>query len=438
MAAAPVMDKTKTPGVFRRGGRYVVVYRDADGRQRKESARTYDDARRLKSRRLAERDAGELGAPTRQTLHAYAREWIDRYQGGQRGFREQTREDYRRMLEMYALAYFPARLKLTEVKPVDVARFIGWMCDGRAQAEHAHKLATQAHEAALAQGRKSKPPKPLAADAVKVLSDKSVRNMLVPLRACLSTARREGLIRHNPADAAQLPNRPKVDEDLDDGPVRVFTREQLAALLLVIDRRHRVMFRLLAATGLRISEVVGLQWRHLQLDGSKPHVKVRRGIVRGRIGPPKTKQSRRDVGIPAAVVDELRAHRKATEYPGDDDLVFPALNGQPLNVSNVRRRALKPAAEEAGAGWAGFHTFRHSYASMLFERGANAKQVQRALGHHSAAFTLSTYVHLLDGDEADALDLDAELAPRVATEVATSAPFGGAEVADEVLLDVAA
>ncbi|MEJ7891707.1 MAG: site-specific integrase [Solirubrobacteraceae bacterium] len=439
---APTMEKTKAPGIFKRGGRYVIVYRDADGRQRKESARTYDEARRLKARRTAQRDSGELAGASRQTLHEYVREWIDRYQGGQRGFRDQTREDYRGLLELYPLEHFPAKLKLVELTPLHVARFVGWLCDGRAQAEHTYRLAVRAHEKATDEGRRSKPPRPLADDAVKVLSDKTVRNVLCPLRACLSTARREGLIRHNPADGAQLPNRPKVDDELEDGPVRAFTREQLAAFLLVVDRRHRVMFRLLAATGLRVSEVVALQWRHLQLDGSRPHVKVRRGIVRGRVGPPKTKQSRRDVGIPAALVDELRAHRKATEYPGDDDLVFPSLNGQSLNVSNVRRRVLKPAAEEAGASWAGFHTFRHTMASMLFERGANAKQVQRTLGHHSAAFTLSTYVHLLDDDQADALDLDAELSTKVdtgvATKLATSAPFGEAEADYALLRNVAA
>jgi integrase len=91
--------------------------------------------------------------------------------------------------------------------------------------------------------------------------------------------------------------------------------------------------------------------------------------------------------------------------------VFPARNGSPLRQENVRRRALKPAVEEAGAGWAGFHTFRHTCASMLFERGANAVQVQRWLGHHSAAFTLVTYVHLLDSGVGEPLSLLDELAP---------------------------
>lgn len=55
-----------------------------------------------------------------------------------------------------------------------------------------------------------------------------------------------------------------------------------------------------------------------------------------------------------------------------------------------RRGALGP--------WAGFHTFRHTVASRLFAEGRNVVQVQRWLGHHSASFTLDTYVHLLDND----------------------------------------
>ena len=125
--------------------------------------------------------------------------------------------------------------------------------------------------------------------------------------------------------------------------------------------------------------------------------------------PPKSKYGRRDIPLDPALVRELRARRKSARFAADDDLVFPARNGSPLRQENVRRRALKPAVEEAGAGWAAFHTFRHTCASMLFERGANAVQVQRWLGHHSPAFTLSAYVHLLDSGVGEALALDAEL-----------------------------
>jgi integrase len=116
-----------------------------------------------------------------------------------------------------------------------------------------------------------------------------------------------------------------------------------------------LLFKLLAVTGLRVSEAIGLQWRHVQLDGSTPHVRVRRRIVDCNVGPPKSKRSRRDVPLPMGLVRELRAERGDAEA-----LVFSTRTGTPLHVRNVRRRYLQPAAEEAGAPWTGFHTFRHT------------------------------------------------------------------------------
>jgi integrase len=86
--------------------------------------------------------------------------------------------------------------------------------------------------------------------------------------------------------------------------------------------------------------------------------------------------------------------------------VFASQSGGYLDASNVAARVLKPAARRAGVPWAGFHTFRHTCATMLFRHGLNAKQVQMWLGHHSPAFTLSTYVHLLPDDLPDPGFLD--------------------------------
>jgi integrase len=72
----------------------------------------------------------------------------------------------------------------------------------------------------------------------------------------------------------------------------------------------------------------------------------------------------------------------------------------------VASRVLKPAAKRAGIPWASFHTFRHTCATMLFRHGLNGKQVQMWLGHHSPAFTLWTYVHLLPDDLPDPSFLD--------------------------------
>jgi integrase len=68
------------------------------------------------------------------------------------------------------------------------------------------------------------------------------------------------------------------------------------------------------------------------------------------------------------------------------------------------------AAEEAGVPWIGFHTFRHTCASLLSAAGRNAVQVQRWLGHHPPPFTLSVYVHLLDDHIGAPLELASVLA----------------------------
>ena len=67
---------------------------------------------------------------------------------------------------------------------------------------------------------------------------------------------------------------------------------------------------------------------------------------------------------------------------------------------------LKPTAKTAGVPWAGFHTFRHTCASILFAEGKNPKQVQMWLGHSDPGFTLRTYVHLIDDGLGDADFLD--------------------------------
>ena len=185
-------------------------------------------------------------------------------------------------------------------------------------------------------------------------------------------------------------------------------------VLRVVHPRHRLLFEFLASTGVRWSEVVALKWGDLVLDGDSPRVKVRRALVRGRLKPPKSRHARRDVPLSAALVSALRERRG-----GRDALVFASRKGTPLHYSNMRRRVLRPAIEEAGASFAGFHTFRHWCASALFERGANAVQVQRWLGHHSPAFTLSRYVHLLDSGVGEGIELDVELNRRPVQEDAT-------------------
>jgi integrase len=287
------MVRTRHPGIFKRGSRYVVTYR-VGGKQRKESVRTLDQALRLKRAREADRDRGELHDESRRPFGEYAMEWIDTYQGtGRRGFSEGSRDEYRRSLLKYALPFFDKRLNrtLSALTPRDVARWIAWLCDEREQ------------------GRS--------------LADASVRRVLAPVRACLATAKREGLIRHNPADGAALPHRRTIDES-DEPRARALTRDQLGMLLRVAHPRYKLMFRFAAATGLRWSEIAGLRWSDLELDGPRRRVRVRRAMVKGRMKPPKSEHGRRDVPITAELARELSSVRGAA---ADDTPVFASTRG---------------------------------------------------------------------------------------------------------------
>jgi integrase len=171
----------------------------------------------------------------------------------------------------------------------------------------------------------------------------------------------------------------------------------------VVDPRWRLFFELLAATGLRVSEAIALRWRDLHFDGDRPAVRVRRARVRGVYGSPKSRHGVRDVPLDFELVRALRERRTASEWHEDDDLVFPSMAGTPMAPENLHRRTLKPAAQEAGVGWAAFHSLRHSCASMLIADGRNIVQVSRWLGHHSPSFTLDVYAHLMDDGVGDAL-----------------------------------
>jgi integrase len=151
-----------------------------------------------------------------------------------------------RVVRACSRGYFGPSKLLGAVGPRDIAGLIAWLVK-------------------QSKGRKG------------TLSDKSVRNALGPLAAVLASAKREGLIRDNPARGAALPHRPRIEED-DELP-RPFPcvdgTETMELVVQLVHPDHRPMFKLLAATGLRRSELLALEIRHLQLDGDQPHVKVR-------------------------------------------------------------------------------------------------------------------------------------------------------------------
>lgn len=379
--AAERLVRTSVPGVYRRGNRYVVVFRDPQGRQRKRSARTLAEARALKAELQADVKRGEYRALSRVTFGEYAREWVASYQGRtSRGIRPETRASYRDHLEREAIPFF-GRMPLAAIEPRDVKRFA-------------------------------------ASLAARGLAPTSVRRIVAPVRALLATAFEEGVIRANPAAGVRLA---QPAEPSDEGErAKALTEEELRALLAELPDEWRLFFRFLAYTGLRISEAVALTWG--DIDFAKRRVHVRRRRSQGRLDVPKSRYGRRAVPLSKGLA---RALAQARGLAPNEAPVFPSAAGGYIEPSNLMRRVLKPAARRAGVPWVGFHTFRHTCASILFRHGLNAKQVQAWLGHHSPAFTLATYVHLLPDDLPSADFLDALGDGQGGNTWATEAPESG-------------
>jgi integrase len=370
--APEALVRTSYPGVYRRGRRYVAVY-TRDGRQRKETVSSFAEARAVKVARQAEARAERLGP----TLRDHALRWVDSHAGlSHDTVGERTRREYRRLLTTFAFRYFPPDTRLGQVDREALQGFITWLATYRGE-----------------RGR---------------LADRSIANVLVPLRLCLADAERGGHIHGGPTKALLLPRRRGGNGwHFEQG--RFLTRGQLRLVLAEIPEEWSPFFDLLASTGLRVSEAIALRWMDLELDGD-PYLWVRRSVVGGVIGAPKSRFGRRCIPLDAGLVARL-AGRRCTDA-GDEDRVFPSTSGTPLNPDNVRYRVLVPAVERAGLSGIGFHAFRHTCASMLIERGLSPLRLQRWMGHHSAAYTLDTYGHLIDAEMAPALDLGAELSCR--------------------------
>jgi integrase len=364
------LERTDAPGIYRRGSKYVVVYR-VEGRQRKQYADTLAQARAIKLKRDGEARALRRGP----TLHGFGLSWLDRYAGtGHDSVRTNTRREYRRLLVNFALTYFDREVRVRDLDRAAVQRFVDWLT--------------------MQPGRDGR------------LCDRSISNALTPLRLALDAAVAEGLLDANPAEQIVLPRR-RAGRAWSTRERRFLTRAELVRLLDEVPVKWRSLFELLAATGLRISEAVGLRWSDLVLDGPSPHVHVRRAIVKGAVVAPKSRHGARLIPLTVEMAALLRAQRP--DGATDDEFVFPGRAGGVSDQGSLRRRVLVPAAERAGLTGVGFHTLRHTCASMLIESGTSPLRLQRWMGHHSPAFTLETYGHLLDGDLGPALDLRNEL-----------------------------
>jgi integrase len=177
----------------------------------------------------------------------------------------------------------------------------------------------------------------------------------------------------------------------------VLTPAEIKALLGGLNLRERTLVLLAASTGLRQSELFGMKW--CDIDFAQHTMNVVRSIVYGVVGPCKTESSQKPVPVHPTVLEALGKWRQVCRYNKSDDWVFASRRyrgRKPIWGQAILRKYIRPAAQRVGIqkrlGW---HTFRHTYSTLLRSVGTEFKVMQELLRHSSLRSTLDVYTQAI-------------------------------------------
>jgi site-specific recombinase XerD len=177
----------------------------------------------------------------------------------------------------------------------------------------------------------------------------------------------------------------------------VLTPTEIKALVDNLSIRERTLVLLAVSTGLRQSELFGLKWG--DIDFCQGTMNVTRSIVYGVVGPCKTESSQKPVPVHMLVANALMSWRKQSTYTNPDDWIFASRRHRgrhPFWGQAILRKYVRPAAEKVGIqkciGW---HTFRHSYSTLLRSVGTEFKVMQELLRHSTLRSTLDVYTQAI-------------------------------------------
>ena len=238
------------------------------------------------------------------------------------------------------------------------------------------------------------------------LAPQTVQHVHTVLHQALKQAVVWGILPRNPCDGAA---RPRVERR----EMETLSEDQVKQLFASTrgDRDH-ALWVLLASTGLRLGEALGLKWEDFSPDFRR--LQVRRALQRqaGKglvFVEPKSARSRRVIELAPGTAHIIAEHRQEQvhhrlslgAYWRDHDLVFCTDGGHPLDGGQVNWRFHRALAR-AGLPQLRVHDLRHTAASLLMAKGVHPKVVQEMLGHSTITLTLDTYSHVTPGLQADA------------------------------------
>ena len=236
----------------------------------------------------------------------------------------------------------------------------------------------------------------------KGLSPTTVRRVHATLRRAFRDAVRWGLLEKNPVESCDPPRQARTDA------MRTWSLEELRTFLeLTKDDEWAELWLLLATTGMRRGEALGLRWADVDLRTCV--ISIRQTIVlvghRPHIAEPKSARSRRVVVLDANTADALtRLRTNATPR----DFVFRTADGDPIHPAAVSRR-FREIVDGSPLPRIRLHDLRHTYATLALQSGVHPKIVSERLGHSTIALTLDVYSHALPTLQQEAADRVAEL-----------------------------
>jgi integrase len=190
---------------------------------------------------------------------------------------------------------------------------------------------------------------------------------------------------------------------------KLLTASEAIQLVETFPLLERTLTLVVAATGLRMSEVLGLKWSDIDIAASRIH--VRQTWCHGAIGDPKTSTSAQPVPMHPVLARVLQLWHRETPYNQPTDWVFASTKmkgAQPREGGQLVKNYLRPAAvrlrilSAEDTSRFGLHNLRHSLATAMVAAGENIKTVQGILRHANSKTTLDIYSHSMEADKLEA------------------------------------
>jgi integrase len=255
--------------------------------------------------------------------------------------------------------------------------------NARRQRALAAKEDASIHEEKIAQLQKR-------AQVIERGGTQSVNKVIGALRTLLKFAQGRGYVAQNVAAFSKKLKAQKMEEKPMDQAV--LTVAELGRLIAATDPDWRAAMSVLGYGGLRIGELLGLQWGDVEIETGRIFTRRQLCTETGELAETKTVSGVRFIELPPAAMKELKLWKLRCPK-GELGLCFPNGDGGLANYHNFASRVFQPALRRAGLRRIKIHDLRHGAASMMIAAACDIAALSRQLGHKNIAITLSIYGH---------------------------------------------